>query len=325
MSHGAVARTGRPADRRLRAVTGQDCRPKPTSWSTSRSRAAWPCATTSCRRASSPLCLRRATASARPRPPNAPTAWPASRADDFRWKKAHIKSISLAGAVLARQMSADVGAAETVMFRDGFLSEGAAANVWVVKDGTRARPAQGQPGAGRHPLRPDRGAVPRGGHPVRAAPRGARRGVRGRRNAAVQRHQGSAAGAPAWTGRLLETASPAPSTRSCTPAISAPKHTSACPPSTHPAPPIPQGIADRVPVALPHQGDGGQGGWFRACGHARSPASSTRPSTPRRVELRDSKAGNYLGVTITVTATSREQLDELYRTLSTHPMVKVVL
>ena len=43
------------------------------------------------------------------------------------------------------------------------------------------------------------------------------------------------------------------------------------------------------------------------------------------IELRPSKAGNYLGVTITVNATSREQLDELYRTLSTHPMVKVVL
>jgi len=43
------------------------------------------------------------------------------------------------------------------------------------------------------------------------------------------------------------------------------------------------------------------------------------------IELRNSKAGNYLGVTITVTATSREQLDELYRTLSSHPMVKVVL
>ena len=43
------------------------------------------------------------------------------------------------------------------------------------------------------------------------------------------------------------------------------------------------------------------------------------------VELRNSKAGNYLGVTITITATSREQLDELYRTLSSHPMVKVVL
>jgi D-alanine transaminase len=57
-------------------------------------------------------------------------------ADDFRWKKAHIKSVSLAGAVLARQISADVGAAETIMFRDGSLSEGAAANVWVVKNNT---------------------------------------------------------------------------------------------------------------------------------------------------------------------------------------------
>jgi uncharacterized protein len=43
------------------------------------------------------------------------------------------------------------------------------------------------------------------------------------------------------------------------------------------------------------------------------------------VELRNSKAGNYLGITLTVTVTSREQLDELYRALSTHPMVKVVL
>ncbi|WP_431264002.1 DUF493 family protein [Roseateles chitinivorans] len=43
------------------------------------------------------------------------------------------------------------------------------------------------------------------------------------------------------------------------------------------------------------------------------------------VETRPSSGGKYLGVTITVTATSREQLDELYRTLTTHPMVKVVL
>jgi putative lipoic acid-binding regulatory protein len=46
---------------------------------------------------------------------------------------------------------------------------------------------------------------------------------------------------------------------------------------------------------------------------------------PATVERRPSSTGRYLGVTITVTATSREQLDELYRTLSTHPMVKVVL
>lgn len=43
------------------------------------------------------------------------------------------------------------------------------------------------------------------------------------------------------------------------------------------------------------------------------------------VELRPSSGAKYLGVTVTVTATSREQLDELYRTLSTHPLVKVVL
>ena len=43
------------------------------------------------------------------------------------------------------------------------------------------------------------------------------------------------------------------------------------------------------------------------------------------VELRPSKGDKYLGVTLTITATSREQLDEIYRTLSTHPMVKVVL
>ncbi len=43
------------------------------------------------------------------------------------------------------------------------------------------------------------------------------------------------------------------------------------------------------------------------------------------VELRPSKADKYLGVTLIVTATSREQLDELYRTLSKHPMVKLVL
>ena len=43
------------------------------------------------------------------------------------------------------------------------------------------------------------------------------------------------------------------------------------------------------------------------------------------VSLRDSSGGKYLGVTVTITATSREQLDELYRTLTTHPMVKVVL
>lgn len=43
------------------------------------------------------------------------------------------------------------------------------------------------------------------------------------------------------------------------------------------------------------------------------------------IERRPSSAGKYLGLTITVTATSRAQLDDLYRALSAHPLVKVVL
>ena len=56
-------------------------------------------------------------------------------ADDFRWQKAHLKTISLLGAVFSRQISYEQGAVETVMFRDGYLSEAAASNVWVVKNG----------------------------------------------------------------------------------------------------------------------------------------------------------------------------------------------
>ncbi len=46
---------------------------------------------------------------------------------------------------------------------------------------------------------------------------------------------------------------------------------------------------------------------------------------PATIEQRDSSAGKYLGLTLVVTATSRPQLDDLYRALSAHPMVKVVL
>lgn len=61
-------------------------------------------------------------------------------AEDFRWKKAHIKSTSLLGGVMARQISVDANADETIMFRDGFLSEAAASNVWIVKDGVLLGP-----------------------------------------------------------------------------------------------------------------------------------------------------------------------------------------
>ncbi len=61
-------------------------------------------------------------------------------ARDFRWERGDIKSISLLGNVLARQISADHGAAETVMFRDGWLTEAAASNVWVVQEGALLGP-----------------------------------------------------------------------------------------------------------------------------------------------------------------------------------------
>ncbi len=46
---------------------------------------------------------------------------------------------------------------------------------------------------------------------------------------------------------------------------------------------------------------------------------------PGTVEMRSSREGNYLSVTVTVNATSREQLDDLYRELCDHPMVTMVI
>ena len=56
-------------------------------------------------------------------------------ARDFRWERGDIKSVSLLGNVLARQMSADRGALETIMFRDGYLTEASGSNVWIVHEG----------------------------------------------------------------------------------------------------------------------------------------------------------------------------------------------
>jgi D-alanine transaminase len=55
--------------------------------------------------------------------------------DDERWLRCDIKSVSLLGAVLARQFAVEHGADEVVQFRDGALTEGSASNVWVVRGG----------------------------------------------------------------------------------------------------------------------------------------------------------------------------------------------
>jgi D-alanine transaminase len=65
-------------------------------------------------------------------------------ARDFRWERGDIKSTSLLGNVLARQMSADRGAVETVMFRDGWLTEASGSNVWVVHEGALLGPPRSE-------------------------------------------------------------------------------------------------------------------------------------------------------------------------------------
>lgn len=61
---------------------------------------------------------------------------------DDRWHRCDIKSISLIGNCLLRQVSADVGAVETILFRDGILTEASASNVFVVKGGVILSPAK---------------------------------------------------------------------------------------------------------------------------------------------------------------------------------------
>ena len=63
-------------------------------------------------------------------------------AEDNRWLRCDIKSISLIGNVLLRELSAQAGAAETVLFRNGKLTEASASNVFIVKDGTIRSPAK---------------------------------------------------------------------------------------------------------------------------------------------------------------------------------------
>ena len=61
-------------------------------------------------------------------------------AEDNRWQRCDLKTTSLVGNVLMRQLAVDHNAVETVMFRDGWLTEASASNVMIVKDGTLIAP-----------------------------------------------------------------------------------------------------------------------------------------------------------------------------------------
>jgi D-alanine transaminase len=60
--------------------------------------------------------------------------------EDYRWRRCDIKSVSLLANVLLRQEAEDAGAAETVLVRDGHITEASASNVYVVKQGVIASP-----------------------------------------------------------------------------------------------------------------------------------------------------------------------------------------
>ena len=63
--------------------------------------------------------------------------------DDIRWQRCHIKAISLLPNILLRQEALDQGAAEAILIRDGFATEGAASNLFAVIDGVLCTPPTG--------------------------------------------------------------------------------------------------------------------------------------------------------------------------------------
>lgn len=65
-------------------------------------------------------------------------------ARDFRWERGDIKSTSLLGSVLARMVSSDQGATETILFRDGWLTEASSSNVWIVQEGALLGPPKSE-------------------------------------------------------------------------------------------------------------------------------------------------------------------------------------
>jgi D-alanine transaminase len=75
-----------------------------------------------------------------PQPAQVEKGASAVSAQDYRWLRCDIKSISLIGNCLLRQISAEAGGAETILFREGKLTEASASNVFIVKRGVIQSP-----------------------------------------------------------------------------------------------------------------------------------------------------------------------------------------
>ncbi len=72
--------------------------------------------------------------------PDSASGAAAISADDPRWARCDIKSVSLLPNAMLRQQAVESGAVEAILTRDGFLTEGSSTNVFVVKDGLIATP-----------------------------------------------------------------------------------------------------------------------------------------------------------------------------------------
>lgn len=249
-------------------------------------------------------------------------------AEDFRWKKGHIKSTSLLSAVLARQISVEAGATETILLRDGYLTEASSSNVWVVKNGrVLGAPRDGLVLEGiRYGLIET--LCQEAGIPFEL-----RRISEAELRDADEVLLSSATkevlpvsrldGAPVGDGR------PGPIyTQLYAGYQRAKQGTPEAPAQAEPAaaatPPAAQESLIEFPSLFPIKVMGPKVDGFVETMTAI--ATEHDPSFEMtRVQLRDSSGGKYLSVTLTVTATSREQLDNLYRALTAHPLAKYVL
>ena len=138
-------------------------------------------------------------------------------AEDNRWQRCDLKTMSLVGNVLMRQLAADAGAVETVMFRDGYLTEASASNVLVVIGGTIVAPPKDNlilPGITYGATLRIRA---RGRDPVRDAPGDASaEALGGRRDVAHRRRRRKCSRSPRSTASRSPAARPGRSSGGCT-------------------------------------------------------------------------------------------------------------
>jgi len=249
-------------------------------------------------------------------------------AEDFRWKKGHIKSTSLLSAVLARQISVEAGATETILLRDGYLTEASSSNVWVVKDGrVLGAPRDGLVLEGiRYGL-------------IETLCREANIPFELRRISEAELREADEVLLSSATKEVLPVSRlddqavgsgrPGPVYAQLYAGYQRAKQGAPAPLSNTDSaaavtPPPAQESLIEFPSLFPIKVMGPKVEGFVETMTAI--ATEHDPSFEMtRVQLRDSSGGKYLSVTLTVTATSREQLDNLYRALTAHPLVKYVL